>query len=117
MPSVSKVVRKNIVNQLENFPLKVKSIPSVNDFILAKDDVGELPSIPIEKLLERESVPKIDDLIVKTIKNKVVLITGAGGSFGSELCRQIINYKKKKLILVEISEYSLYLINKKSPLN
>ena len=110
MPKVSSQVRLNIINQLESFPLEIKSTPRINDLITGNLGLNEIPTISIEELLGRDPVPEIPELIKKNIKNKVVLVTGAGGSIGSELCKQIIHQNPKKLILLDISEYALYQI-------
>ena len=93
---------------LSDHPLKVKTIPSISSLISGRAEITELKDIKIEDLLGREPVEHNPDLMAKTIAEKTVLVTGAGGSIGSELCRQIISWKPKKLILLDVSEFAIY---------
>ena len=94
-------------------PLKVvvRSLPSVSALAQGKVKVNDLLEIDITDLLGRDSVKPSAKLLKTNITNKVVMVTGAGGSIGSELCRQIVYLKPKKLVLYDISESSLYLID------
>ena len=111
MPSVPRSVRKNIVGQLENYPVQVKTLPGMADLIEGKAQISELRNVSIEELLGREPVPPKPGLMSKNIKDKVVLVTGAGGSIGSELCRQIVTQGPQKLLLLDSSEFALYSIH------
>ena len=111
MPSLSSTVRKNILTELSNYSIKVKQIPALADLIEGKNALSHFREISINDLLGRESVIPDSNLMSKTVFGKVVLVTGAGGTIGSELCRQIIEQKPEKLILVDLSEHALFLID------
>ena len=110
MPSINKIEVSNIINNLKQYPIKIRQLPNVSELAEGKVSISDLKKIKIEDLLLRDVVQPDDNLMEKNIKDKTVLVTGAGGSIGSELCRQIVKYKPRKLILFEINEYSLYLI-------
>ena len=86
-------------------------MPSIDEITKGKTKIDALRPIPIEELLGREVIEAQSDLMKLAIKNKIILITGAGGSIGSELCRQVIQHMPKKIVLLEISEENLYKIN------
>jgi len=111
IPSVSRSRRNEIIDFLEPYDLIVRSLPSVSELAQGKVQVESLRKININDLLGREPTKANIDLLQVKIKNKVVLVTGAGGSIGSELCRQIVLLKPKKLVLFEINEFSLYQID------
>jgi FlaA1/EpsC-like NDP-sugar epimerase len=111
MPRNSKNRIANILNKLENLPVEILSIPSSADLVSGKAKIDELHEVSISDLLGRNSVKPNQDLLEANITNKVVMITGAGGSIGSELCRQILQQRPTKIILMELSEYALYKIN------
>ena len=111
IPSASRPRRQNIINLLEPMKVVVKSLPGMADIAQGKIKIEDLRSVNINDLLGRDIVPANTELLRRNILNKVVLITGAGGSIGSELCRQIFILKPKILILFEISESALYSIN------
>jgi len=110
IPSLSRIRRNEIINLLEPYPVTVRSLPSVSDLAQGRVKIDDLRKVDIKDLLGRELVKPNEKLLKVKITDKVVLVTGAGGSIGSELCRQIISLKPKQLILVEISESSLYQI-------
>jgi len=112
LPSASRSCRKKIVTLLEPLPVKVQTIPGMADMVNGSAEINELKDIEIEDLLGRDSITPNPDLMTVNITDKVVMITGAGGSIGSELCHQIITQKPKKIILFDLSEYSLYIIDK-----
>nr|WP_256489333.1 nucleoside-diphosphate sugar epimerase/dehydratase [Pleionea sp. CnH1-48] len=112
MPSTSHARRSEVLSHLEPFPIKVKTIAGMEDIISGKVSIGELKDIDVEDLLGRDAVCPDKELMAKNITDKVVMVTGAGGSIGSELCRQIILLGPKTLILYELSEYGLYAIEK-----
>ena len=101
-------VRQKVLDIVSEYPIKVKMIPSISKFIDSTFKIDHLKDIKIEDLLGREPVEPNHKLLSKTISNKTVLVTGAGGSIGSELCRQIVILKPKKLILMDISEFAIY---------
>ncbi|MBL0708006.1 MAG: polysaccharide biosynthesis protein [Sulfurimonas sp.] len=110
IPTASKKVRKDIYNDLSNYFDEIKILPSIDEILRDKDFATQLQDISVEELLARH--PK--DLDKKTIKiflqNKTILVTGAGGSIGSEICKQCEIFGAKKLILLDHSEYNLYAI-------
>lgn len=108
IPSASTSRRKKILDYLEPFPVEIKSMPGISDIISGKAKIDELQDVDIKDLLGRESVAAEPKLLQKCISNQNVMVTGAGGSIGSELCRQIIRQKPKSLVLFELNEYSLY---------
>ena len=111
IPSINRSKRMNILKELNKLKVIVRTLPSVNDLVSGKVTVSDIRELEIEDLLAREEVLPNKELLNKNISLKTVLVTGAGGSIGSELCRQIIKLNPKKLILVEISEYALYQIH------
>lgn len=111
MPRVPRAIRRNIIFELKRFPLEVKSLPSMADLFEGNTEVDSLRSVSIEELLGRDPVPPKPELMARNLKDKTVLVTGAGGSIGSELCRQIVTQNPKKLILLDASEFALYTIH------
>lgn len=112
VPSVSRERRKRILDTLVHLPAEVLTIPDMNDIVSGKASIDELKDVAIEDLLGRDSVSPQQSLMEADIKDKVVLITGAGGSIGSELCRQIIRQGPKTIVLYELSEFGLYQIDR-----
>lgn len=102
--------RTRLIETLADKNLEVLTAPSVTDIISGKARIEEVREVEIEDLLGRESVTPRRELLESNIKEKVVAVTGAGGSIGSELCRQVIAQKPKKIILIELNEFSLYSI-------
>ncbi|MER2493219.1 polysaccharide biosynthesis protein [Catenovulum sediminis] len=111
MPSLSRSTRSKIIAKLEPLSVEVLSIPGSADLVSGEAKIDELREVAIEDLLGREPVEPKPQLMSANIFDKVVMVTGAGGSIGSELCRQIIKYKPKMLILYELSEFALYSID------
>lgn len=112
MPSISRSRRFNISTLLEIYPVQVRMLPSMSDLAGGKVSVDDLYKVNIDDLLERNEVEANIELLSKNVKDKSVVITGAGGSIGSELCRQILLLKPKALILYEMNELALYNIEK-----
>src|SRR5690606_26938640 len=110
IPSATHAERKHILNQLERYPVHVKTVPDLFDMVSGKVGVDEIKDIDIEDLLGRDIVPPDPQLMGACIRGQVVLITGAGGSIGSELCRQIVRHMPAQLIIYDNSEYGLYTI-------
>jgi FlaA1/EpsC-like NDP-sugar epimerase len=102
--------RKELIVELEPYAIELLSIPNIQDLLTGKSKIDELREIQIEELLGREPVPPITRLLDINIRGKSVLVTGAGGSIGSELCRQIVKSGPSKLVLFELSEFNLYQI-------
>lgn len=111
IPSLDRSAKKRILNNLESHHVYVRTVPSLEDIVTGKANLGDIRDIDIEDLLGRDAVAPNTNLFEACINDKVVLVTGAGGSIGSELCRQIAGLKPKKLILFEHSEYALYKIH------
>jgi len=112
IPSVSRTRRSEIIDFLESYPVMVRSLPGVSELAQGKINIADLKEVSIKDLLGRDSVEANKTLLDKNIANKTVMVTGAGGSIGSELCRQIVFLKPKALILYEMSELALYTIEK-----
>jgi FlaA1/EpsC-like NDP-sugar epimerase len=112
IPSLNVGQRREIVIKLQHVGLQVRIMPGLSALISNSDDFVEMRSLSILDILGRDSVPPMPKLMTGTIAGKVVLVTGAGGSIGQELCRQIIQLKPTSLLLLDISEYSLYVVNK-----
>ena len=102
--------RLRIVRHLEEFTIKVQTIPAFIELISEQARIEELRDIQIEDLLGRDPVKADEELMATNIRDKVVMVTGAGGSIGSELCRQIMQHSPKALVLLELNEYNLYRI-------
>ncbi len=112
MPSLLPRHRRNILEKLEMYPVHVRTLPNIADLVSGKMKVSDIREVDASDVLGREAVPPVPELIERCILDKNVMVTGAGGSIGSELCRQIIEHAPSKLILFEQSEYALYKIEK-----
>jgi FlaA1/EpsC-like NDP-sugar epimerase len=112
MPSANRACKSEIIRALEPFAVHVMSMPDLSDIAQGKVTVDALQEIDIADLLGRDAVAPDQSLLNANITGKVVMVTGAGGSIGSELCRQIIRLAPNTLILFEISEFALYAIEK-----
>ena len=110
LPSISRIKRNHIIENLNKNKVTVKTLPSIQDIVDGKISVSDIKDLTIEDLLNREQIKPNLELLNKNINSKVVLVTGAGGSIGSELCRQIIKLNPKKLLLLELNEFALYKI-------
>jgi len=110
IPSASRTKRQEIIHRLESLPVNIRSVPPFLALAHGKLRVSDIKDIDIDDLLGRDVIEPDSKLLPANIKNKVVMVTGAGGSIGSELCRQIIKLSPKKLILLEQSEFALYQI-------
>jgi FlaA1/EpsC-like NDP-sugar epimerase len=111
MPSLSRKRRNEILSQIRVARVSVRTLPSVTDLVQGKVSISDLRELDIDDLLGREPVAPNHILLAKNIVGKVVLVTGAGGSIGSELCRQILALNPAKLLLIEQSEFALYAIH------
>ncbi len=107
LPSISKTERKRIIESLIPLPARVITVPTFEDLIEGKQ-ITQTENISVEDLLGRDPVPPLNNYIKAPTEGKVCLVTGAGGSIGSELCRQIARFNPKKLILFDISEPALF---------
>jgi len=111
MPSIPRKKRNLIIKNLLNYKIAVRTVPGISNLASGKKLITEFLDLDIDDLLGRNEVEPFESLMKKNIYKKTILVTGAGGSIGSELCRQIMEQKPKELILVEISEYALYSIH------
>ncbi|QHI24457.1 polysaccharide biosynthesis protein [Acinetobacter haemolyticus] len=112
LPSVGRVRKTEIIQQFESARVKITELPGLTQLVDGEIRVSDIQEVDIIDLLGRDPVPPIAHLLVKNIQDKVVMVTGAGGSIGSELCRQIIKNKPKLLVLYELTEFALYDIDK-----
>jgi FlaA1/EpsC-like NDP-sugar epimerase len=112
MPSASRRRRREILSQLEPLGVHIQSLPNLSDLISGKAQINELCDVDVSDLLGRDPVPPKPKLFASSIRGKCVLVTGAGGSIGSELCRQIIRLSPARLVLFEMSELALYQIER-----
>ena len=110
IPSSTRARRREILGYLEGYPLHVRSVPGFMDLASGRVKVDDIQEVDIADLLGRDPVPAQPELLERCIKNRVVLVSGAGGSIGSELCRQILSLEPTSLLLFDHSEYNLYCI-------
>ena len=110
IPSASRSRRREIVNSLQQCKANVRTVPSYDEIASGKVAVNTLRELEIDELLGRDPVAPKKELLVKTVQHKTVMVTGAGGSIGSELCRQIIRLEPVRLLLAERSEFAVYQI-------
>lgn len=111
IPSASRKHRTKLLNLISQYPLKVMELPSVENIIDGKVTINDIVDVDVSDVMNRKINKPIKELLKKNIYNKNILVTGAGGSIGSELCRQILSLGPLKLVLYELSEYSLYKID------
>jgi len=112
LPSLSRRRRHEILNQLEPLGVHIQTVPGFEQLVTGNATVGDIRDVDVCDLLGRDSVPPKAGLFDACIRERVVMVTGAGGSIGSELCRQIIGLSPKRLILFEMSELALYNIER-----
>ena len=112
MPSVGRTRKKEIIESFDSADVKIMELPGVTQLVDGQVQVSDIREVDIIDLLGRDPVPPKAELLEKNIKNKVVMVTGAGGSIGSELCRQIVKHQPKLLVLFEMSEFALYSIDR-----
>jgi FlaA1/EpsC-like NDP-sugar epimerase len=110
IPSLNRNKMRNLLNSLPDLNMPVLQIPSIEEISSGKASINSLKPISIENILGRDPITPNLDILKKEICNKVVCVTGAGGSIGSEICRQIVKLNPSSLIMLEISEYALYTI-------
>lgn len=110
IPSSTRAVRKEIISRFEGKNIVLKILPGLGDLVHGKVRIEDIREVGVEDLLGRDPVPPFEDLISLCIRERTVLVTGAGGSIGSELCRQILRCEPKQLVLFERSEFALYRI-------
>jgi FlaA1/EpsC-like NDP-sugar epimerase len=112
LPSQTRRRRQEILQSLEPFPVRVMTVPDIADLVAGDARVEDVRDVDAADLLGRDPVPPNDRLLEACIRDKIVMVTGAGGSIGSELCRQIIRLKPRRLVLFEMSEVALYQIDR-----
>jgi FlaA1/EpsC-like NDP-sugar epimerase len=111
MPSASRKRRAEILQELESSPVHVQTVPDMHDLVSGRASFDDLREVDVEDLLGRDPIPPRPELISACITGRSVMVTGAGGSIGSELCRQIIGLGATRLVLVDHSEPALYAID------
>jgi UDP-N-acetylglucosamine 4,6-dehydratase len=111
IPSADTKLHAEILSKLGHYKIRVRTLPNVSEIAHGRVQFDHLQNIDIKELLDRKPISPDKNLLNSNIRGKVVMITGAGGSIGSELCRQVVNLSPKKIILFEQSELALYLIN------
>ncbi|KGY07448.1 polysaccharide biosynthesis protein [Vibrio sinaloensis] len=112
IPSASRGQRRDIIERLTELQVEVLTVPNLDDIINGSFQLDQLKEVTVEDLLGRDTVEPNQELLEKNITGKVVMVTGAGGSIGSELCRQIIGNRPQALVLFELSEFGLYQIDR-----
>lgn len=112
LPTTSRRRRRRILENLEPLSVHVQTMPNFSDLISGRARVDEIKDVDVADLLGRDSVPPIESLLDACIRGKSVMVTGAGGSIGSELCRQILQSRPTRLLLFELSELALYNIER-----
>lgn len=110
MPSATKARRSEILKSMERFQVRLMTVPGMDEIVAGRAKLDDLNDINIEDLLGRDPVAPQAHLLGANITGKVVMVTGAGGSIGGELCRQILSHKPRRLVLFELSEFALYTI-------
>ena len=111
IPSMSEVKKKELLKKLSKYPIEVKVLPSVSSIVNGEVSIESIKKVKVEDILGRHAVEPKQSLLKKNISGKSVMISGAGGSIGSELCRQILELSPKKVILFDHSEFNLYSIH------
>ena len=112
VPSLTRRRRREILTQLEPLGVHVQTVPDIEQLVTGKANLADLREVDVADLLGRDAVPPKDGLFDACIRDRVVMVTGAGGSIGSELCRQIIGLHPRRLVLFEMSELALYNIER-----
>lgn len=111
IPSATASERRAILQRLRGLPIKVKTLPAISEIVSGKVSIGQIRNVDIADLLGRDEILPDPSLLRVDITDKVVLVTGAGGSIGSELCRQIAQQAPRLLVLYELNEFALYSID------
>ena len=112
VPRLSRDEKRRILETVAPHSIRVQSVPRLDDLIAGRASIDALEEVAIEDILGRDPVPPDFSLLGEMLSGKSVLVTGAGGSIGSELCRQIVSLKPEKLVLFEVSEYALYALER-----
>jgi FlaA1/EpsC-like NDP-sugar epimerase len=112
MPSASRDRRNRIIQSLRDLPVHTRTLPGLSDLASGRVTVQDFCELDVEDLLGREAVPPQSDLLQRSLLGQTILVTGAGGSIGSELCRQILHERPKQLLLLDHNEFALYSIHR-----
>lgn len=112
IPSCSRRQRQKVLKSLEPYPVHVRTVPDIGDIVAGHASISDVREVDPSDLLGRDPVPPNQALLAACIRGKVIMVTGAGGSIGSELCRQIVRLEPTRLLLVEMSEPALYHIDR-----
>ena len=112
VPSLGRTRRNAIIAKLRELPVHVRTLPGLVDLASGRVTIRDFQELDVEDLLGRSPVPPDTELLARNLSNKTILVTGAGGSIGSELCRQIVLERPRKLVLVEHNEFGLYSIHR-----
>lgn len=115
IPSADQHNRRRILRYLEPLPLHVRALPRVNDIIAGRVAIEDLQEANVGDLLTREEVEPVAELLLQNVRHKSVLVTGAGGSIGSEICRQIAQLNPSRLVMLDHSEHALYTVHQSLP--
>ncbi len=111
IPNVAKAKKRQIIESLETLPIVIKTVPPLSKILSGEAAINQIRSVDVSELLGREEILPHPELLAKNVTGKAVLVTGGGGSIGSELCRQIAFLKPKCLVIYELNEFSLYKID------
>tara|TARA_B100000787_G_scaffold168463_1_gene157266 strand:- start:268 stop:2181 length:1914 start_codon:yes stop_codon:yes gene_type:complete len=111
LPTIGRSKRNQIIKKLNQYKLSIKTLPSISEIVDGRITISDIKDLNIDDLLNRDEVKPDIKLLNKNINLKTVLVTGAGGSIGSELCRQIMRLKPNRLLLLELNEFALYKIH------
>jgi FlaA1/EpsC-like NDP-sugar epimerase len=111
VPSATRAERKHILNRLLAVKVSVRTVPSVTDVLQGRANIGDLTDVDLDDLLGREPIEPSQQLLRKNIVGRVVMVTGAGGSIGSELARHVMLCRPSKILLIEQSEFALYALH------
>ena len=111
VPSVSRARRNSIIESLQPLPVHIRTLPGLEDLASGRVTVRDFRELDVEDLLGRDAVPPDRALLASALAGQVVLVTGAGGSIGGELCRQILNFQPRQLLLIDHNEFGLYSIH------
>lgn len=111
IPNVAKARKRQIIESLETLPIDIKTVPPLSKILSGETTINQIRSVDVSELLGREEILPHPELLGKNVTGKAVLVTGGGGSIGSELCRQIAFLNPKCLVIYELNEFSLYKID------
>ncbi|MFN9675449.1 MAG: polysaccharide biosynthesis protein [Microcystis sp.] len=111
IPNLDKARKRQIIESLETLPIDIKTVPPLSKILSGEATINQIRSVDVSELLGREEILPHPELLGKNVTGKAVLVTGGGGSIGSELCRQIAFLKPKCLVIYELNEFSLYKID------